>query len=518
MTRLRALSIVVALASLATSAPVVAQERPVVFLHGLHGSPDAWLNASERLRQRMLMAPHRPSLNWRESYTRQANALSTNPLFAGLPSHATVAVGHSNGGIVAREWSRARPLSGIVTVGSPHAGAPLVTRFSEWASFMSATSPYIAMVNSAFSRPSSTSWVMGNVHPMLGWAWGYAQSAVTDVAVALAIDYRLPVITEMRPGSDYLRSLNSPGNLTREASAVPRRAGIVSVAHNFYWAGPMRSLAPESADAIATALYGTIAGLDFWAVWILANSNHGDPAAIQQAQALFGLAAHLASIDPIFCEMVSSVVVRECVPNDGVVPHTSQRYPNALNIVLGTDGSWGPAHTRLTEQTDDVLYRTLVEVMQVPVRPAPAPPPAPTPNPPAPPPTPPGGSGPQPGGGGGGGGHRTDVMWAGDVLHPDDVVRSRDGRFELVYQLDGNLVLYHHGAPLWASNTHGTAPGAVFMQHDGNFVMYDANNVPIWSSVGSHGHPGAWLIVQDDGNVVIYSESSEPLWATNTVR
>jgi pimeloyl-ACP methyl ester carboxylesterase len=511
MTPRCAFSVVAALVCVATALPVGAQDRPVVFLHGLRSSPDAWTAEAERLRQRVMMTPHHPSLDWRESYTRQTSALSTNPLFAGLPSHTTVAVGHSNGGIVAREWSRTRSLSGIVTLGTPHAGAPLVLRFGEWASFMSMTSPYIAMVNHAFSQPSNTSWVMGNVHSMLGWAWGYAQAAVVDVAVAMAIDYRLPVMTDMRPGSEYLRSLNSSSNLGREAAVVPRRAGIVSVAHNYYWAGPMRAAAPEAADTIAVALYSTIAGLDFWATWILANSDHGDPAAIQQAQALFGLSAHLASIDPVFCQMVSSVAVAECVPNDGVVPHTSQRYPNALNIVIGTDGSWGPAHTRLTEQTDDVLYRTLVEVMQVPARAVPPPPQAPVPTPSAP------SSPPVESGTPGGSVQRTDLMLAGHVLYPNDFLRSADGRFDFVYQGDGNLVLYQQGSALWASNTHGT-PGVVVMQHDGNFVMYDASDVAIWWSGSSHGHPGAWLIVQDDGNVVIYSESGHALWATGTAR
>ena len=490
---------------------VQAQEHQAVFLHGLASSPETWRPASDRLMQRTLIAPHRPSLDWHESYQRQAGQLVSSPALAALPSNRTVAIGHSNGGVVAREWSRSRALSGIVTLGTPHAGAPLVSRFTEWASFASSTSSYIAMVMHAFSRPSGTSWVINNVHTPLSWAAGYAQSAVADLAYTLAIDYRLPVMTDMRPGSPYLVALNSQANLGREASAVPLRAGIVSVAHNYYWAGPMRAAAPEAADAVATALYGTIAGLDFWAVWILANSDHGDTAAIQQAQSLFSLSAHLASTDPMFCAMVSSVTVHQCVPNDGAVPHTSQRYPNALNVVIGTDGSWGPAHTRQAQQTDDTLYRMLVEVMHVPVRSQlPAPPPASAP----PPTSPPGSPAPDHGGSAG----RTDLMLPGDVMRPGDAVRSNDGRFEFVYQGDGNLVLYQHGTPLWASGTHGRAPGAVVMQHDGNFVMYDTNDVPVWSCGGSYGYAGAWLIVQDDGNVVIYSEVGVPLWNTGTAR
>lgn len=497
--------------SLAGAGPAHAQEHPVVFLHGLASSPDAWHGASSRLGQRLAIAPHRPALDWRESYARQADALGA---FASLPAQRTIAVGHSNGGVVAREWSRRRALAGVVTVGTPHAGAPLVTRFNEWAAFASATSSYVGMVGHAFSRPSNTSWVMHNLSSLLGWAVAYGRSAVLDLGATLAIDWRFPVMTEMRPGSAYLTGLNASANLTREASAVPRRVGIVSVANNYYWAGPMRAVAPEAADAVATALYSTIAGIDFWAVWILANSTHGDPAAIQQAQSLFSLAGHLASIDPIYCAMVSSVSLNQCVPNDGVVPHTSQRYPNALNIVLGTDGSWGPAHTRMTRETDDTLSRALTEVMQVPLR-------SQTPAPPAPPPPPPANPGPSPNPGPGPGGGtegRTDRLLPGDRLRPGEGITSSDGRFDLVYQGDGNLVLYRQGTALWASGTHGRSAGMVVMQHDGNFVMYDANNVPLWSSEGSWGHDGAWLIVQNDGNVVIYTHSGQPLWATNTAQ
>lgn len=496
----------------------LAQEHPVVFLHGLNSSPGAWEGSAGRLGQRLNIAPYRPALDWRQSYATQADALAP---YAGLPAQRTIAVGHSNGGIVAREWSRRRAFSGIVTVGTPHAGAPLVTRFGEWSTFAGATSSYVGMVAQAFGRPSSTSWVVTNVAPLMSWALGYGRSAVIDLAATLAMDLRLPVMTDMRPGSTYLTALNASANLTREASAVPRRVGIVSVANNYYWAGPMRAVAPEAADAVATALYGAIAGLDFWGAWILANSAFGDAAAIQQAQALFSLSAHLASIDPVYCWMVSSVSLNQCVPNDGVVPHTSQRYPNALNIVLGTDGTWGPAHIRMTRETDDTISRALTEVMQVPLRsatpappspppsspspgnPSPSPPPSPSPSP-SPSPTPPS--------------VQTDRLMPGDKLRPGEWLTSGDTRFDLVYQGDGNLVLYRNGVPLWATGTHGRSTGMVVMQHDGNFVMYDANNVPIWTSVGSLGHEGAWLIVQNDGNVVIYSRNGQPLWATNTVQ
>jgi hypothetical protein len=110
------------------------------------------------------------------------------------------------------------------------------------------------------------------------------------------------------------------------------------------------------------------------------------------------------------------------------------------------------------------------------------------------------------------------VLGQFERLYANDVISSDDGRFHLIYQGDGNLVLYDQGwRPLWDTGTWGTDPGYVEMQGDGNLVMVNASGGFVWDVGVTAGHPGAWLIVQDDGNVVIYDGSSHPLWATNTV-
>jgi hypothetical protein len=55
------------------------------------------------------------------------------------------------------------------------------------------------------------------------------------------------------------------------------------------------------------------------------------------------------------------------------------------------------------------------------------------------------------------------------------------------------------------------------MQGDGNLVMYDGQDVPIWHT-GTSGYGGAWLVVGNDGNVVVYEAHGSPLWATDTVQ
>ncbi len=110
------------------------------------------------------------------------------------------------------------------------------------------------------------------------------------------------------------------------------------------------------------------------------------------------------------------------------------------------------------------------------------------------------------------------TMTAGEVLHPGQSIQSPGGRFELILQDDGNLVLYELPAkvPLWASNTAGKPVAVCTMQSDGNLVLYQAGSHSVWAS-NTNGNPGSHLAVQDDGNAVIYRTNNSSAWETNTV-
>ena len=105
------------------------------------------------------------------------------------------------------------------------------------------------------------------------------------------------------------------------------------------------------------------------------------------------------------------------------------------------------------------------------------------------------------------------ILPSGSALQVNDDVVSPDGRYQLILQSDGNLVLYDgsHKA-LWASNTNNQAVSQCIMQTDGNLVIYGFPG-PLWSSKTA-GNTESYLRVQDDGNTVIYHPS--PTWATNT--
>jgi hypothetical protein len=109
-------------------------------------------------------------------------------------------------------------------------------------------------------------------------------------------------------------------------------------------------------------------------------------------------------------------------------------------------------------------------------------------------------------------------MLPGQTLSPGAWISSTDSRFTLIYQDDGNVVLYRNadGHPLWNSHTQGTSPGIAVMQHDGNFVAYDPN-IRASYATGSDA-PGSSLVVQNDGNMVIYAPSGAVAWASGTMQ
>lgn len=89
-----------------------------------------------------------------------------------------------------------------------------------------------------------------------------------------------------------------------------------------------------------------------------------------------------------------------------------------------------------------------------------------------------------------------------------ETIGSCDGRFTLIEQADGNLVLYGpKNKALWSNQAQGYDGYAVVMQADGNFVDYSPYNHAAWSSV-TGGHTGAYVALQADGNLVVYDGGS----------
>jgi NTE family protein len=109
-------------------------------------------------------------------------------------------------------------------------------------------------------------------------------------------------------------------------------------------------------------------------------------------------------------------------------------------------------------------------------------------------------------------------MLPGERLLTGQSVVSPDGRFMLIHQTDGHLVVYRasgsnpYAEVIWASGAYGHEPGQCAMQSDGNLVVYDADMVPRWAS-GTDGQFGLQLRMQSDGRVVLTKDGHES-WST----
>jgi len=95
-------------------------------------------------------------------------------------------------------------------------------------------------------------------------------------------------------------------------------------------------------------------------------------------------------------------------------------------------------------------------------------------------------------------------------LQPGESVVSPNGAHVLVHQRDGNVVLYAYGTkPIWHTSTHGRDTDRLVFQPDGNLVLYGPTGA-IWHT-GTYGK-GDVLAVQNDANVVVY-DASKAVWA-----
>jgi hypothetical protein len=105
-----------------------------------------------------------------------------------------------------------------------------------------------------------------------------------------------------------------------------------------------------------------------------------------------------------------------------------------------------------------------------------------------------------------------DTLQPGERLYPNQQRRSSNGLYLLVYQTDGNLVLYGPSGPIvW---TGGFGVGYAEMELGGNLVMRNGSGQVVWQSFTSE--VGSGLRVRDNGTVAILSPNHKgnvPIWS-----
>ena len=103
------------------------------------------------------------------------------------------------------------------------------------------------------------------------------------------------------------------------------------------------------------------------------------------------------------------------------------------------------------------------------------------------------------------------------ALYQWDRLESPDGRFRLILQNDGHLVLYQlPGTPLWANGVIRSDVCRIVLENTGNLVVYSRANIMLWQS-NTANQGASRLVLQNDGNLVIYRRSDgAAVWSTGT--
>ena len=394
----------IVLAALLAATGAAAQVRDTVFVHGLASDAGTWTGAADRLSQQLAIRPVHPSLNWGALFEAQAAEIEQK--LGGSIAADAVAIGHSNGGVVARQWGRNRGLGAVITLGSPNQGAPIVDHLYEWFAFLDDLIVRITNVNLVFTkRVNRDAWwwvpLEWVAHHNLGMQ---ARATAGFGLLALGFDARLPVLSEMPAFSGYMANLNSADNRGREAAAVPARAAIVNVATEFDKGGPMRLLQPDTYQGWHEAINTAAVSLEALAALVRIMADGRDVGAFDLADEISGVAEWFFQFEEVWCRAVSDpspLPIGRCREHDGIVPTWSQAwdYPR-VPVIFREDG---PVHTRETSESDAQIFQALTTVAQVaertaPPAPLPEPPTTPSPQPvtspdttsPAPPAAPPG--------------------------------------------------------------------------------------------------------------------------------
>ena len=107
-------------------------------------------------------------------------------------------------------------------------------------------------------------------------------------------------------------------------------------------------------------------------------------------------------------------------------------------------------------------------------------------------------------------------------LQPENKFYSPNKKYYVVFQDDGNLVVYENvynnrskDPWIWCSGTAGNNNAVCKMQNDGNLVIYNGND-PIWHTFTNEMR-NAKLYISNEGDLFIYSaDTNEYTFSTNT--
>lgn len=96
------------------------------------------------------------------------------------------------------------------------------------------------------------------------------------------------------------------------------------------------------------------------------------------------------------------------------------------------------------------------------------------------------------------------ILESGADIENEEMLVSDNNRYFLRLEKSGDLVLYDKKDmknKIWSSNTEGTDSKMLYMQPDGNLVIYKQGNAMWHTNTASYKNRGDYLKLDDDGTL-----------------
>jgi pimeloyl-ACP methyl ester carboxylesterase len=333
----------------------VGQNTPVIFQHGINSDATTWQPVSDALAAVFALTPIRVTTGSRRIFQDQEQVLLAGT--TALPD-STIGVGHSNGGILLREANAdGRKMRGIVTIGSGHTGAGIARSlasglFGDWGRYFVGTTALPVNVYQQF-YDNNDYWYAGSQAARYWNSFGQTFATFGDL---YGLAYQ-PLLAEMTPGSAFLGNLNSGANLSREASSLAARIGIVSslsstngVIFRSLWDQATTNSLVQFRDVDASALYGAYFYYAFY-------DNTLDPnyyAKTYYAYLWSDAGDAVTNMDVHWCYNTEAYTGQYpyilCAPSDAIVPSARQSYPSYTRQMAVQDVSHNEETSSLKTQ------------------------------------------------------------------------------------------------------------------------------------------------------------------------
>ena len=324
-----------------------AQATPVLLVHGFNADSSTWASTQTLLNSNGYQASA-ITLNWTLHLASQADAVAARLSGSGV-SASTIVVGHSQGGLVSRLASRTTPVAGILTIGSPHAGAPIVN-----------TGPGLQL---ALGEASLDDELVFEFMPEFCDAHPTDRECqIPDQEVDLALDGLEALQTgamvwglvtldhddlhDLSPSSDVVGSLEASPGLEQAQNRV-----AIQVDDEDEASGPFRYLFANSTDADGAAsdmeVIGEAIELGGFHIEAAIDENDEDEFdELEMAEGMEDMGLFLAD----FCPIDWNYNIVGSANNDGVVPFENQVMPNSVTLSLA-----GVSHAQETGEALTIL-------------------------------------------------------------------------------------------------------------------------------------------------------------------